>query len=83
MPDALSRQEWDRPTDRLTEETDLLPEKHQSGEGGCGGPAPQLSREKIRPQERAEEVQQPTRCKKIAKHGSEHCHEELGVIQYV
>ena len=48
MPDALSRQEWDRQTDRLAEKTDLLPEKHQSGEGGCGGPAPQLSREKIR-----------------------------------
>ena len=29
MPDALSRQEWDRQTDRLAEETDLLPKKHR------------------------------------------------------
>ena len=48
---------------------------------GCGDSAPQSSREKIRPQEKAEEVQQPTGCKKIAKHGSKHSHEELGVIQ--
>ena len=54
IPDALSRQERDWQIDRLAEETDLLPEKHQSGEGGCGGLAPQSSREKIRPQERAE-----------------------------
>ena len=81
MPDVLLRQKWDRQTDRFAEETDLLPEKHQSGEGGCGHPAPPSSREKIRPQERAEEVQQPTGCKKIAKHGSEHSHKELGVIQ--
>ena len=59
MPDMLSRQEWDRQTDRLTEETDLLLEKHQSGEGGCGGPAPQSSREKIFKREQRKYSSQP------------------------
>jgi len=56
MPDTLSRQEWNRQTDWLAEDTDLQQEKHRSGEEGRGGSAPQSFKD-IRPQERAEEVQ--------------------------
>ena len=48
MPDALSRQEWnlqDKAMEgvQLSEKTAASKEKHQSGEGGCGGPAPTTS----------------------------------------